>query len=387
MSKTRIDHQLYLLNTYPFRGKTFTKGQGAYLIDDQGGKYLDFMTNFGVNIFGYNHPVITKALKEQLNNLPTLHGSFANEMRAQAAKMLVDRCGGRLKKVYFSNSGTEAIEAALKFALITTKRKKVIAMEGAFHGKTIGSLSITHQPKYREGLEDFLFDVEFVPFGSIVALKEAIDVQTCGVILEPIQGESGVIVPPAGYLREVQNLCQESGALLVLDEIQTGVGRTGAFLASQKEDVVADIVCLGKGLAGGIPVGVTLVTEGIAKKIPRAFHTSTLGGNPLACRGIIETLNLLDDKMLRHIEITGKYFIQKLKSIKSDLVKEVRGTGLMVGIEMTGNRDRVLKGLQKEGTLASPAADIIVRLLPPYIVTKGQIDKAASIFEKVLINI
>ncbi|MBI5221977.1 MAG: aspartate aminotransferase family protein [Candidatus Magasanikbacteria bacterium] len=384
MRDISLIHQLYLLNTYPFRGKTFVKGRGCYLYDENGRTYLDLTSNYGVNIFGHNYPEMTKALQEQLAGLTNLHCSFANDIRAKAAEVLVKRCGENISKVYFSNSGTEAVEAALKFAALATGKKEIISTAGAYHGKTFGALSVTHLQKYHQGIEDLLWKVKFILFGDSRALAGAISKDTAAFIAEPIQGEAGVIIPPARYLEEARNICRKNNVVLILDEVQTGAGRTGTFLAAQQSNAAADIICLGKGLAGGIPAGATLVSGDIARKIPKSFQTSTFGGNPLACRGIVETLRLLDEKMLERVGELEKFFINDLANLKSKRIKEVRGRGLMIGVEIDGNRDEILKKMQQKGILACPAGDQTVRFLPPYIITELEIGKTVSVLSEIL---
>jgi acetylornithine/succinyldiaminopimelate/putrescine aminotransferase len=374
----------HLVPTFASRGLILIEGDGPYLIDSSGEKYLDFMTNYGVNIFGHGHPEITRSLVQQIQRLTTLHGSFASDVRAEAARELVVRCGGGLSHVYFSNSGAESNEAALKFAVLATGRKKFVACRGGYHGKTLGALSATWGAKYRAAFEPLLWEFKFVDYNSPAALEEAVDEATAGFLVEPIQGESGVRVPDPGYLKLAQEICQARQAFLIVDEIQTGAGRTGHFLASQPEHISYDIVCLGKGLAGGIPVGATLVSEAVAEKIPRSSHTSTFGGNPLATAGILATLKLLDLDRLRHSADIGGYFLSGLKSMRAPLVREARGRGLMLGLEVSGRRDDILKGLQREKLLAIPAGDEVVRFLPPYIVEKEHVDLALEKIDRVV---
>lgn len=385
MKDYQFIQQKFILNTYPNRGLTFVKGNGMYLYDISGKKYLDFMSNYGVSIFGYNHPTINKAISDQLKRIINLHGSFNSDVRSIAAQELIERCGNNFNQLYFSNSGAEAIEAALKFITLATDKKKIIACEHSYHGKTLGALSLTYGDKYRKPFEPFAWQTVFVEYGNIKSLEKAIDKNTAAFIIEPVQGEGGLLTPQKGYLQKVKSICKKYGVLLVFDEIQSGTGRTGKFLASQWEQVSPDILCLGKGLAGGLPIGVTLVTKEIAEKIPRNIHTSTFGGNPLTSAGIIATLKLLDKKRLLHIQTMGMHFHTKLKTIKSNFVGEIRGKGLMIGLEIKNNkRNDVLRLLQNNGVLAIPAGENVVRFLAPYIVQKKHIDLVIKVLKEIL---
>lgn len=381
--KFQILQKKYVVNTYPDRGVTFVKGEGVFLHDISGQKYLDLMTNYGVNIFGYNHPQITQCLLNQMKRLITLHGSFNNNMRAEAAQALIKRCGGGLSQVYFSNSGAEANEAALKFAVLATGKKKFISCKGGYHGKTLGALSASAGEKYRMPFEPLLWDFQHIEYNNLSQLEAALDDHIAAFIVEPIQGENGVNVPDPGYIRQAKELCQSRNVFIILDEVQTGAGRTGYFLASQTEEISYDIVCLGKGLAGGLPVGATLVSPSISENIPKFSHTSTFGGNPLVGAGIMVTLKLLDENMLFQIRKTGKSFKDGLKKIKSDHIVTIKGKGLMLGIEVNSVRDEILKSLQKEKVLACPAADNVVRFLPPYILEDNHVDQALDTINRV----
>jgi len=376
--------QKYLVNTYPNRQLVLTKGEGMYLYDENGKKYLDMMSNYGVDIFGYNHSFLLEKLTGQLKKLSTLHCSFNNDTRALAAEALVKRCGGGLVQVYLSNSGTEAIEAALKFTVLATGKKKFIACRNAYHGKTLGSLSATSEEKYRAPFEPLLWNFNHVSYGDSQELEKAVDEKVAAFIVEPIQGEGGIVLPDKNYLTKVRKICDRTGILLVLDEIQTGVGRTGYFLASQKEKINYDIVCLGKGLAGGIPIGATLVSQKVAGKIPKLIHSSTLGGNPLACAGILAVLELLNEKMLKRVRELGDSFLEQLREIRSPLVKEVRGRGLMIGLEIRDRRNEILKQLQTNKILAIPAGENVVRFLPSYIIESEHLDFVIDYLKKIL---
>lgn len=375
----QLQQKNYLIASYPNRGITFVRGDGLYLIDQKGKKYLDFGSNYGVNIFGYKHKIITQALENQLHKLINLHGSFTSDVRSLAAEKLVERCDGKLSRVFFSNSGAEAIETALKFARLKTGKSHFIAMEKGYHGKTLGALSATGGDKYRKPFEPLIWNFTHVPFGDINAVKSQISDKTAAVVIEPIQGEGGIIIPPKIYLQTLQKLCQQKNILLIVDEIQSGLGRTGTFLATEQFGLEPDILCLGKGLAGGIPIGATLVTEQIAQKIPVHIHTSTFGGNPLACAGIIAVLEQLDNKkLLNHVKEIGKYFLKNLQKIKHSNIIEIRGIGLMLAIELKENATTVLKALQQEYIIAIPAGANVVRFLPPYIITKKEIDRVVT---------
>ncbi|MGH9869661.1 MAG: aspartate aminotransferase family protein [Candidatus Polarisedimenticolia bacterium] len=373
-----------LIDLYIHRGLSFSSGDGVYLMTAEGDRYLDLMTNYGVDILGHGHPVVTRALVDQVGRLPSLHGSFGHRGRIAAARALAQRVPPGDGHVAWCNSGAEAVEAALKFAVLATGKRHFVACEGGYHGKTLGALSATHGGRYREPFEPLLWRFDHVPFGDAAALEAALDESTAGLVIEPIQGEGGVVVPPPGYLRAARDLCAQRGVLLILDEVQTGCGRTGAFTAAAGEGVAGDITCLGKGLAGGVPAGATVVSPAISAAIPRSAHSSTLGGNPLACAGAAAVLSCVDDDMLARVTRLGAMFRERLGRIRHDRIAQVRGRGLMVGVQMRGARDEVLKGLQRERVLALPAGADVVRFLPPYVVEPEHLERAAAALETVL---
>ena len=383
MNKTN-DSKNYLIALYPNRGITFTKGNGVYLYDQNGEKYLDLGSNYGVNIFGYNHPSITKALQQQLNNLVNLHCSFNSHVRTQAAENLLKATNGSLSKIFFSNSGAEAIEAALKFARVATGKSHFIAMKNAYHGKTLGALSATGGDRYRNPFLPLLWNFTHVSLGDIEELQCSISSNTAAIMIEPVQGEGGIHVAPQEFYSQLQDICLRRNILLIVDEIQTGVGRTGTFLAGEQFGLKPDILCLGKGIAGGIPIGVTLVTREISSKIPMLIHTSTFGGNPLACAGILAVLKELENgKVFDEVKELGKYFLDQLKSINTPKIIEVRGLGLMIGMELEENATPVLRALQQDRIIALPAGSNIVRFLPPLTITKNELDKAISTLKRI----
>lgn len=374
-----------LLDLYPHRGVWFVRGEGAYLFSRDGTRYLDLMTNYGASLFGHGHPVIVKALTEQLGALASLHGGFGSEVRSRASLALIERLPLPGAALCWSSSGTEAIEAAIKFAVAATGRSGLVALTGGFHGKTLGALALTHAGKYRQTFERLLLPVTHAEHGSVAAAEAAIGDETAAVIVEPIQGESGVVPAPVGYLRELRALCTARKVLLIADEIQTGCGRTGAFTMCEREGVAPDILCLGKGLAGGIPVGVTAVGRDIAARLARGLHTSTFGGNPLAAAGVLATLSLLTPELLTAVERSGARFASALSALSHPAIAEVRGLGLMIGVALRIPRDKVLKALQEERVLAIPAGNDTIRFLPPLTVDEHQLATAATALQRAVI--
>ena len=374
----------YEIPVFTDRGLSLIKGDGVYLYDDTGRAYLDLTSGYGAALFGHADAGIMAALTAQLGRLSVLHGSFANDVRTEASRSLLQRCGGGLSRVYMAGSGAEAIEAGLKFAVLATGRKTFVACRGGYHGKTLGALSATDGTRHRGAFEPLLWDFHFVPFGDLRALEEALAGGAAAFLVEPIQGESGIHPAPPGFLRDAARLCRAGGALLIVDEIQTGAGRTGSFLASEPDGLDYDILALGKGLAGGLPFGATLVSERVATAVVRGAHTSTFGGNPLAAAGVLAVLDRLDAARLDHIVAVGAELRSALRRLNSPRIRDVRGRGLMIGVELTEGRDRTLKGLQAAGILALPAGDAVVRFLPPYIVTREHGDHAARTLGAVL---
>lgn len=386
MKNYQFLQQKYMVGTYANRGITLVRGDNVYLYDDVKRQYLDMMSNYGVNILGYNNATVKQTIIKQLNTIINLHCSFNNDTRAEASEKLIKKCGEGYAQVYWANSGAEANEAALKFAVLSTGKKKFIYCNHSYHGKTLGALSVIGGEKYRQPFEPLIWATIQVPFNNAASLEKAIDTETAAFILEPIQGESGIISADHGYLKKVREICTSKGVLLIIDEIQTGTGRTGKFLASNWEKVNADILTLGKGLAGGLPVGATVINQKVAGKVARGSHTSTFGGNPLSCCATIAVTELLNEKLLNHVKTIGDYFIESLKKIKSPEITAVRGMGLMIGVEVKNNRNAILKKMQDYGVLVIPAGDNVVRFLPPYIIEKEHVDIAVKTLEKVLQN-
>ena len=358
-----------LLNLYPNRGLVFTRAEGPYLFTRDGRRYLDLGAGYGACLAGHGHPALVEALQHQLEAVTVLHGSFGSDVRSRASIALAARLPMASPALCWTNSGTEAIEAALKFAVLVTGRRRFVAFAGAYHGKTLGALSATHGSSYRAAFEPLLWNFTHVPYGDADAAGAAIDAQTAAVIVEPIQGESGIIEPPAGFLRALRAMCDARGVLLIADEIQTGCGRTGAFTACGAERIEPDILCLGKGLAGGIPVGVAAVVGAHSGAIARGSHTSTFGGNPLAAAGVLATLSILTDDLLAAVRETGAWFRSELAAVCGS----ARGAGFMLGVPAGPHRDAILKALQQAGIIAIPAGPDVVRFLPPLTAGRGDL--------------
>lgn len=365
----------YIAPTYGNRGLNIVKGDSVYLYDDTGKKYIDCFSNMGVNILGYNNKEINAAVYKQMELLTNLHGSFDNPIRTEFAKKLVEISPENLTKVFFCNSGAEAVEAAIKFSRLTGK-KEIIAAKMGYHGKTMGALSLTRTlRKYNEPYEPLLEDVKHFSFNNIDSLREIISENTAAVVLEPVQGEGGVKIPDKDFFKQVRELCDEFNALLVIDECQSGMGRTGKFFAIEHFDTNADIICMAKGIAGGLPCAATLVTEDLANKMFKGCHTNTFGGNPLVCAAGIATLDYIkENNLLNNAEEVGSYFIEQLKNIKSPLIREVRGLGLMIAIELKTKMTKYVKALQEKDVLVIPTGANVIRLLPPLIITKNVVD-------------
>ncbi len=362
------------------------KTEGVYMYDTKGQKYLDFLSGHGVYNLGYCHPKVVKAVEDQIKKIAqTSARTIMNKPMADLCERLAKVTPGDLTYSFICNSGTEAVEGSLKLARAATGKTQIIAADNAFHGKSLGSLSATGRSVYREPFKPLIPDVDHVPFGDIEALKAVINGNTAAVILEPIQGEGGVICPPDGYLRAVRDLCNETGVLLILDEVQTGFGRTGRMFACEYEDVIPDIMALAKALGGGVmPIGAFIAT-------PKAFapfitdpllHTSTFGGNPLACAAANATIDtIIKEDLPKQAAEKGKYLLAKLNKLKQEypgVIVDVRGKGLLVGIEFAdeGLAGGTIYELEQQGILVLHMLNNpkVVRIEPPLIITYEQID-------------
>lgn len=369
----------------------FVRGYGTKLWDTNGKEYLDFLTGIAVCGLGHCHPKLVAAIQHQATMLWHTSNLFHNPLQVKLAKRLSELSGGY--KCFFCNSGAEANEAALKLARKVGREKlgskwEIIAAIDSFHGRTFGALSVTGQPKYHRGFEPLLPGVKFVPFGDAKAIEETITETTCAVILEPIQGESGVKVPPDDYLPQVAKICQERNVLLILDEVQTGMGRTGKLFAFQHYGIQPDIFTLAKSIAGGFPMGAMLAKPEWAELLQPGSHASTFGGNYLACAAALAFLEVLDEeRVLENVQRMGDYLMAKLRQLDAP-VKEVRGKGLMVAVEFSEPiapkvRDECLKA-EPVGLIVNAIGDHIIRFLPPLTVTAEEIDEAISILQRAI---
>ncbi len=378
----------FLARVYQKFPLSVVRGKGAVLWDADGREYVDCMGGYGVSILGHCHPRIVKAIREQSEQLITCHGSLYNDKRAELLEELIEIAPRGLEKVFFSNSGSEAVECALKLAAKYTGKKQIISMVGGYHGKTLGALSATWNQKYRKPFSSLLLsNFKFVPFGSAEKVRDAVDKDTAAVIVEPILGETGIIVPSDDFLPNVRKICDENGALLIFDEVQTGFGRTGRMWASQHWNVVPDIMCLAKGIAGGIPMGATIAKKDVMNSLEVGEHSATFGGNALACAVACASINtILEEGLVERAESLGKYFKQTLSEIKSELriIREVRGLGLMIGVESRFDIYNVLMKALDRGVILLYSGKNIIRLLPPLVIEKQQLEKAAIVIGELL---
>ena len=366
---------------------TVEKGVGAHVWDIDGKEYIDCMGGYGVALVGHQNQRVNKAIKEQVDKIITVHSSLYNKTREEFLKTLIGLAPKGLTQVHLNNSGAEAIEAAIKFARKFTGKKGMVAMKGSYHGKSFGALSLTFNPKYKKAFKPLVEKVSFASFGDIESLRSVIDDDTAFVILEPIQGESGIIVAPDGFLQDVRKLCDEKGILLIFDEIQAGLGRTGRLWACEHWNTTPDILCLAKGIAGGVPMGATLVRPEILAAMSKGEHSSTFGGNPISCAAGTAALKALtEDGLIENAEKMGKIFREGLEKLKEKhtMIREIRGKGLMIGVEMKFEVRDILMGLIREGVLMLYSGRNILRILPPLVISEEDITKVLHALDSIL---
>ena len=366
---------------------SIVRGKGSLVWDSDGKEYIDFMSGIGVAIVGHCNDAVIEAVRAQSEKLITCHGSFYNDARAGFLERLVKAAPRGLGKALLTNTGTESVEAAIKLARRHTSRKKIVSMKGGFHGKTYGSLSATWNKKYRDPFGPLLEGFDFAEFGDAQSLSQLVDADTAAVIAEPIQGESGVIVPPQDYFKEVREICDKRGALLILDEIQSGLGRTGKMWASEHFGVVPDIMSVSKGLGGGLPIGAAVATDEVAGRLKGGEHTSTFAGNPLSCAAGSATLDFIAKNDLpSRAKEKGEVLRAELAKIASAhmLVKEVRGLGMMLAMQTRVDILSQLQSAQAKGVIFAYSGRDTFRLLPALVMPDSQLSQGAAVLDGVL---
>ena len=381
----------YIFQTYLRQGKAFLKGEGAVLTDEDGKTFVDFLAGIAVCSLGHCHPAVTAAIQKQAATLVHVSNLYYTAPQADLAEKLINACFA--DRVFFANSGAEANEAAIKLARRyfqaqgVGNRHKIITMKQSFHGRTMATLSATGQDKIQKGFYPLLEGFEYVDYNDIDALKAAVDDTVCAVMMEPVQGEGGVIPADVEYLKQVRALCDEKGCLLIFDEIQTGMGRTGTLFAHQGYGINPDIMTLAKALANGVPMGAMLATQDAAKGFEAGSHGSTFGGTPLAAAAALETFNIISDpEFLAQVNAKADYFNAKLAELagRHDRIQGIRGRGLLIGLELDKGAGEVVEACFKKGFIINGIQDKVLRFAPPLIIEEGQIDQLIQVLDSVL---
>ncbi|RLI50821.1 aspartate aminotransferase family protein [Candidatus Bathyarchaeota archaeon] len=379
--------QKYMANVYAKKSLTLVKGKGALVWDINDQEYIDCMAGYGVCIVGHCHPRVVKAIQKQAELLISAHGSIYNEARSRFLKKLINITPNGLTQAFFSNSGAESIEAAIKLARKYTGKTDIIAFVGGYHGKTMGALSATWKKKYRQPFLPLVPGFIHVPFGKSDRVKDAITEKTAAILVEPIQGERGIILPPPNFLKELREICDSSDILFIVDEVQSGFGRTGKFFACDHYNVLPDIMCIAKSIAGGVPMGVTVSTQDIMSAFTLGNHSNTFGGNPLACAAASAAIDvLIEEKLPERAASLGKYFMGRLEELqdKYKLIREVRGLGLMIGMQLRFDILNILQNSLKRNVLLLDAGRTVIRFLPPLVITREQLDRVVNVLDTVI---
>lgn len=381
------DYEKYVMQTYPRADIAFVRGEGAYLWDTENNRYLDFAMGIAVCNLGHAHPRVAQAVCAQAQRLVHVSNLYMNEKQGKLAKVLIENSFDGV--CFFCNSGAEANEGMIKMARRwgnETNRNHILVMQDSFHGRTLATLAATGRKKYREGFEPDMQGFTHVPFNNLEALKAALRPDTCAVMLEVIQGEGGVLPAQKNYIQGVRQFCDDHNLMLLIDEVQTGMGRTGKLFAYQHYDIIPDAFSLAKGIANGFPMGAFIAQRQHAQILKPGMHASTFGGTPLACAAALATLDVLLDGALENCQKQSNYFFAQLEAKIGSLscVQAIRGKGLMVGIVLDRPAAPLLALLRREGLLVLAAGETVLRLLPMLLVTQEQIDDAVAIIEKVL---
>ncbi|MGM0502346.1 MAG: aspartate aminotransferase family protein [Bacillota bacterium] len=383
----------YFMNVFGERTMVAERGEGVYLYDNQGNKYLDFSAGIAVNSLGHNHPKVTAAIKDQAENLLHASNLYYFEIQSKLSKLLVENtCAD---KVFYANSGAEANEGALKLARKYFKKKnkkkyEIIATSKSFHGRTLATLAATGQEKYQKPFTPLPEGFSFVPYNDLAAVEERISEQTAAIMVEPIQGEGGVNPASREYLEGLREICDANDILLIFDEVQTGIGRTGSLFAYQNYQVEPDIFTAAKALGNGVPVSALLARGKVADAFEPGDHASTFGGNPLACRAAYTTLKtILDEDIITQVRETGTYFKEKLTDLEEqyDLITAVKGTGLMLGVEVDCNPQLIRDQMLEKNVLILKAGKNVLRFVPPLIINTGHVDEVVAKLEQVFSNL
>lgn len=377
----------YLANVFSKRPVVLTHGKGSLLWDINGKEYVDCASSYGVAALGHCHPKVVAALKAQADQLITCHSCYYNDKRAEFIQKLVAITPKSLDKAFLSNSGAESVECAIKLARKYTGKTEIIALMGAFHGKTMGALSATWDKKYREPFMPLIPDIKHVAPDNADKIREAITDKTAAVLMEPIRGEGGVRVPADGYLQAVRQICDDKNILLIFDEVQTSFGRTGKLFGCQNWAVTPDVMCLAKPFAGGLPIGITVAKENIMSALKVGEHSTTFSGSPMVCAAGCAAIDaLIEEKLADKAAANGQYFKSQLEALqtKHKIIKEVRGLGLMLGMELRFDVHNIILKALDRGLLVLDAGRTVVRLLPPLVIEKAQIDKAIAVLDAVL---
>lgn len=377
----------YVIGNYARLPRVMLKGEGCYLYDAEGNQILDMFPGWAVSGLGHCHPNVVEAVRRQAGELIHIDNTFYNEPQGRLAMLLSERAFGG--KCFFCNSGAEANEAALKLARIHTpaEKYKFITAEGGFHGRTYGAISATAQPKYHRGLLPLLPGFVYVPFNDIEALRKAFTDEVAAVLVEPIQGEGGINVATSQYLQTIRELCDRHGALMILDEVQTGIGRTGKWFAYQHYDIEPDIITMAKALGGGLAIGAMTARPDVAASLVPGTHASTFGGNPLACAAAIAVIETIEkDNLLEHADSLGQYTQQRLLELhqRHPVIQSVRGKGLMIGVQLDRPGGPIVDLCLQKGLRINCTHDTVLRFMPPMVAKNEHIDKAIAILDQAL---
>lgn len=370
----------YVMQTYGRQPLVLSEGKGAVVRDIYGKEYIDCVAGIAVNNVGHCHPAVVRAIQAQAEKLLHVSNIYYTEIQAELAEALVSVTG--MERVFFCNSGAEAVEAAMKLARMASGKSAFVAAEHSFHGRTIGALSVTHKSIYRDPfMPPVSSETTFVPYSDADAIRKAISENTAAVILEPIQGEGGVNIPDPGYLKEVREICDETGTFLIFDEVQTGFGRTGTWFCKDQFGVEPDIMSMAKAIGGGFPMGAITAREGLS--FGRGQHASTFGGGPLACAAALASIEAIKEEgLLKRSKENGAYFMGKLRNMEREDVVEVRGKGLMIGVEVNHPCSDFVDFAREHGVLVNCTSESVLRLVPPLVITKEQIDKVVDVLEQ-----